>query len=98
MIDIYEKLGDKQRVKELLKDLEEIALHELKTIRDTQYMDRAIQYVQLVQFKYLELGDFQAASEFSRKIGEILGDSSFFQTPEAFEKAYGQFKQQDTLQ
>lgn len=94
--DAYEQLGDKEMVKRLMQELETVTLHRLKVVTDPRDMERAVQYVQLIQFKYLELGDFEAASAFSKKIADILGDPSFYQTPEQLRERYGAAVQQDT--
>ncbi len=90
LADAYEQVGDTAQVKRLMQELETITLHRLKVVTDPRDMERAVQYVQLIQYKYLELGDFEAASAFSRKIAEILGDSTFYQTPEQFRELYGE--------
>ena len=85
----YDALGDTSQVYALMQRAEPIVLHRLTTAQTSREMDFAAQYVQMIQFSYLETGDYQAASNFSSRIAQVLDDPSYFQTPEEFERLYG---------
>ncbi len=86
----YDTAGDSAQVSELMKAAEPTVLRELRTARNRQQRDRAARYVQMVQFNYIESGDYEAASDFTHRIAEVLNDSSFGQSPAELRKLYEQ--------
>ena len=84
----YDAAGETEKVYSLMQRAEPVVLHRLATARTSREMDFAAQYVQMVQFSYLDNGDFEAASSFSGRIAEILDDPTYFQTPEDFQRMY----------
>ena len=82
----YQAAGDKERAVEVMKRAEPLVLSRLEHARSEREAEYAAQYVQMVRFAYLDAGDYEAASTFSDRIAEILGDENYRQTPEEIER------------
>ncbi len=78
----YEAAGDAETVSDLMRRAEPLVLHRLSTAQSNREMDFAAQYVSMIRYAYLQAGDFDAASEFSGRIAELLEDTTYRQSPE----------------
>jgi hypothetical protein len=86
----YDAAGDTTRVSELMQAAEPGVLRELRRARNRQQRDQAARFVQMVQFNYIESGNYEAASDFTHRIAEVLNDSSFRQSPAELRELYEQ--------
>ncbi|MFW5955175.1 MAG: DUF2723 domain-containing protein, partial [Rhodothermales bacterium] len=77
----YEAADDDEAVRDLMRRTEPLVLRRLETARTARQMDLAAQYVQMVRYSYLSAGDYDAAAAFSGRIADVLGDTSYQQTP-----------------
>ncbi len=79
----------------LLREAEPIVLHRLQNARTSRDLDLAARYVQILRATYLDARAFEAASEFSGRIADVLNDSSYRQSPEEFRRLYEQSTRPD---
>jgi hypothetical protein len=84
----YQELGDEDRVVDLVRRAEPVVLHRLEHARSERELNYAAQYAQMVQFAYLDAGNFEAASSFSDRLADLLGDDSYRQSPEDLRRLF----------
>ncbi len=84
----YEAAGNRDAVTEMMRRAEPRVLHRLTTAQTPREMDFAAQYVSMIRYAYMQAGDFEAASEFSARIADLLGDSTYVQSPEEIRQWY----------
>jgi len=84
----YQEAGHIGPVVELMKKAEPIVLFRLEQARTSRDLDLAARYVQMINFTYIDAGEFHAASDFSARLAEILQDSAYRQSPEELEEMY----------
>ena len=89
----YEAAGDDEGVLRLTKLAEPYILDALVSARSAQTVNRLRQYIQALEFTYLEHGDFDAAAAFTDRIAEATGDSTYRQTAQQLRDLYGQILQ-----
>jgi uncharacterized protein (DUF849 family) len=51
-------------------------------------MTRVARFIEIIQGAYLETEDFEAYADFTNRIGEAIGDSTYRQTAEEVEALY----------
>jgi len=88
MADVYRMLGDSERGVGILRKSEEVILHRINNPRNTRDLEQAARFLDIVRSFYVDAGDFVAASEFTNKIADVIGDSSYRQTPEEIEAVF----------
>lgn len=92
----YEAVGQPEKVAEIMKMAEPVVLHRLKTARSAREVDYAVQFVQMIQFSYIENRDFEAAAAFSNRMAEVMADSSYRQSAEELRRLYEEVLDDDT--
>jgi len=90
MADVYRLLGDSDRGVEILRKSEKVILHRINNPRNTRDLEQAARFLDIVRSFYVDAGAFQAASEFTNKIADVIGDSTYRQTPEEIEDVFNQ--------
>ena len=91
MAQAYAVLGETERAALLWKQAEPLVLHRLDRAiaagSNTQ-MARVARFIEIIQGAYLETEDFESYAEFTNRIGEVIGDSTYRQTAEEVEVLY----------
>lgn len=93
----YEAVGQQEKVAGIMKQAEPVVLHRLKMARSAREVDYAVQFVQMIQFSYIENRDFEAAAAFSNRMAEVMADSSYRQTEQELRNLYEDVLDDDTL-
>jgi hypothetical protein len=88
MADVYRMLGDSVRGVEILRLSEEVILHRINNPRNSRDLEQAARFLDIVRSFYVDAGDFDAASDFTNKIADVIGDSTYRQTPEEIEAVF----------
>lgn len=88
MADVYRMLGDPARGVEILRMSEQVILHRINHPRNTRDLEQAARFLDIVRSFYVDAGDFEAASEFTNKIADVIGDSTYRQTAEEIESVF----------
>ena len=81
----YQLVDEPQKAIEVWKKAEPVVLESLSSARNQQELERAARFMQMIQIGYLEVGDLNAASDFSERIAEAIEDSTYKKTPEELE-------------
>jgi len=84
----YQDAGAGEKSLALVRRAEPIVLHRLENARTSQELDLAAEYIQILRATYLNAQAYEAASEFSGRIAEVLDDTSYRQSPEEFRQLY----------
>lgn len=91
MAEAYRAVNDVERSVGLMKRAEPIVLHRLEHAsgapgdRDVQL---AARFIELIRLSYLDAGEWQAAADFSSRIGELIEDPTYGQSAEEWEAMY----------
>lgn len=88
MADVYRLLGDATRGVEILRLSEPIIIHRIKYPKNTRDLEQAARFLDIVRSFYVEAKDFQAAADFTNTIADVIGDSTYRQTPQEIEAIY----------
>ena len=88
MADVYRMLGEQTRGVEILKMSEPVILHRINNPRSSRDMEQAARFLEIVRGFYVDAGDFKAAADFTNSIADVIGDSTYRQTPEEIEAIY----------
>lgn len=88
----YEAVGDQEGVLRLTKLAEPYILDALVEATTAQTINRLRQYIQNLEFTYLESGDFEAAAAFTKRIADATGDSTYRQSADQLRALYQQFQ------
>lgn len=88
MADVYRLLGDSERGVAILKDSEPVIIHRINNPRNTRDLEQAARFLEIVRSFYVDAGDFQAASDFTNSIANVIGDTTYRQSPEEIEAIY----------
>ena len=92
----YEQAGATQKSVEIAKRAEDIILRELRTARTQRQASFASQMAHMLRLTYLRAGEWQAASEFSSRLADLLGDNSYRMSPQELRRRYRNATQSDT--
>jgi len=91
MAQAYAVLGETEKSAALWKQAEPLVLHRLEralAANSNNQMARVARFIEIIQGAYLETEDFQAYADFTNRIGEAIGDSTYRQTAEEVEALY----------
>ncbi len=92
MSEAFRAVNDLDTAVALMKEAEPLVLHRLEMASRGSGSDRDMQlaarFIELIRLSYLDASDFQAAADFSQRIGALIGDTSYGQTAEEFEAMY----------
>lgn len=91
MAQAYAVLGETETAASLWKQAEPLVLHRLERAimaNSNNQMARVARFIEIIQGAYLETRDFQAYADFTNRIGETIGDSTYRQTAEEVEALY----------
>ncbi len=88
MAQAYRALGDQDRAVQILRKSEPLILHRIVNPRSSRDLERAAQFLELIRGSYLEVGDFEAAAEFTNAIADVLQDSTYRQTADDIRMLY----------
>ena len=81
LAEAYEQAGDPAAASALMAEGEQVALDLLRRAQSTEARDTAMEFVQYVQTTYVLGGDYDAASAFSGRIAEVLGNEAVRRSP-----------------
>jgi hypothetical protein len=98
MTQAYAMLGQTQRAAELWKQAEPLVLHRLEraiAAGSNNQMARVARFIEIIQGAYLETEDFQSYADFTNRIGEVIGDSTYRQTAEEVEALFNAMQETD---
>ncbi len=84
----YEAAGNREKVIELWKGVEPVILHRLAFARSSREIEQSAQFVQMIRYAYMDAGDFDAASAFSDKLADVLGNDSLRKTPQELQQEF----------
>lgn len=89
MARAYEAIGDKSPQLDLMKRLEPLVLHTLQyNARTRQEQERALSFVQIIRYTYLNHQEFELGADFSQKLATLLGDTAFVETADDLRAVY----------
>ncbi len=88
MSEAYRAVNEVDTAVALMKEAEPIVLHRLERASGDRDIQLAARFIELIRLSYLDAGEFQAAADFSQKIGDLIGDPTYGQTAEEFEAMY----------
>jgi hypothetical protein len=91
MAQAYAVLGETEKAATLWKQAEPLVLHRLVmalAANSNNQMTRVARFIEIIQGAYLETEDFEAYADFTNRIGEAIGDSTYRQTAEEVEALY----------
>jgi hypothetical protein len=88
MSEAFRAVNEVETAVALMKEAEPIVLHRLEKASGDRDVQLAARFIELIRLSYLDAGDFQAAADFSQKIGAVIGDTTYGQTAEEFEAMY----------
>ena len=91
MAQAYAVLGETNKAATLWKQAEPLVLHRLEraiVANSNNQMARVARFIEIIQGAYLETEDFQAYADFTNRIGEVIGDSTYRQTAEEVEALF----------
>ncbi len=78
----FQQLGNTEQAVDIWKRAEPVVLDQLGRARSRQQINRLVQFVQMIQIGYMEMGDFDAAAAFSDRIADALNDDIYRMTPD----------------
>ena len=81
----YQLLEETDKAVEVWKKAEPVVLENLSNARSQSSIERSARFMQMIQVGYLEVGDVEAASDFSHRIAEAINDETYKKSPEEFE-------------
>ncbi|MFT4604309.1 MAG: hypothetical protein ACI9W4_001039 [Rhodothermales bacterium] len=88
MSEAYRAVGEVETSVALMMEAEPIVLHRLNRASGDRDVQLAARFIELIRLSYLDAGEFQAAADFSQRIGEVIGDTTYGQTAAQFEAMY----------
>ncbi len=88
MADVFRMLGEHERGVEILKMAEPVILHPVKNNGSRRDLEQAARFIEIVRGFYVDASDFEAAADFTNSIADIIGDSTYRQTPAEIEAIY----------
>jgi hypothetical protein len=80
MARAYQSAGNDERSVELIKMMEPVVLHRLRFALTQNEQNYVARFVQMIRGSYLQARDFDAAEAFSRRLADLLEDSTYVQT------------------
>ena len=88
MADAFRAVGDNKKAVEILKRAEPLILHTVMSPTSSRDLEQAVRFLDIVRSFYFEVRDFEAASEFTYRLADVMQDSTYRQTPEQLQAYY----------
>jgi len=90
MAQAYRDLGENEKANDILKQAEPLLLHRLANFEGLSQREyqRLGGFIDMLRTSYMLAQDFDAASNLINSIADVLGDSSYRQSPEELKALY----------
>jgi hypothetical protein len=84
----YESIGHREGAVMMAKQAEPYILEDLMRVTNQQMMARVRDWIQSIEFTYLQNRDYDSAAAFTSRLARATGDSSYAQTADQLREIY----------